>query len=70
VRLTGRRISLSDHNWLDGPVGDTHRIGKGFFSRYAEQNGWDLRESGRLGLIENFGELSNDHANLSAVSPA
>jgi hypothetical protein len=70
VRLTGRRISLSDHLWLDGPVGDTHRIGKHFFPRYAEQNGWNLQEGGRLGLIENFGDLSNDHADLSAVSPA
>jgi hypothetical protein len=37
VRLTGRRVRLDDHAWLDGPVGDPDVIGEKFFHRLAER---------------------------------
>jgi hypothetical protein len=39
VRLTGRRVRLSEQVWLGGPVGDTDVIGEKFFHRLAEREG-------------------------------
>lgn len=39
VRLTGRRVWLSEEPWLGGPVGDTDVIGEQFFHRLAEREG-------------------------------
>ncbi len=57
VRATGRRVSLTDHPWLDGPVGDVDQIGMDFFARFAERRGWKLIETGTRGLLESFGAL-------------
>jgi hypothetical protein len=70
VRATGKRISLADHPWLDGPVGNTRVIGKQFFTRYAEQHGLEVREGDHQGLLENFSDLSEIGTDLSNVSSA
>ena len=42
VRWTGRRISLLDVPWLDGPAGNTLIIGKNFFADYARDHGLEI----------------------------
>jgi hypothetical protein len=68
VRLTGRRLALKDHLWLDGPIGETRQIGKEFFERYAEKAGLTLRESGTRGLIPNFEFLESGNPSLRQVA--
>lgn len=70
VRTTGRRIDLNDHEWLDGPAGDTRQIGKDFFTDYAEKTGLRLVQTGSRGLIADFEVLSQGGKNLDAVSRA
>jgi hypothetical protein len=43
VRATGRRFEPADFPWLDGPIGDTHRIGEDFFERSAARDGCTVR---------------------------
>jgi hypothetical protein len=58
VRLTGRRVRLSEQVWLSGPVGDTDVIGERFFHRLAEREGllFDTQSPVR-GLLPNVAVL-------------
>lgn len=69
VRATGCHISLSDHPWLQGPVGDTRSIGADFFTRYAGRNGYELIESGSRGLIPSFQALEQNSGLASVAQP-
>ena len=69
VQITGRRVALTDHLWLDGPVGNTRQIGKDFFVDYALQNDLDASQSGPRGLVENLSSLSNSSFDSSLVAP-
>src|SRR5436853_630067 len=42
VRSTGRRVSLTDAQWLDGPAGKPTGIGTSFFDTYAGERGLRL----------------------------
>ena len=69
VQATGRRLVLTDHLWLDGPVGNTRQIGKDFFVNFAHQNDLDISQSGTMGLVENLSSLSNGSSDFSLVAP-
>jgi hypothetical protein len=58
VRFTGRRVHMTEHAWLDGPVGNTRCIGKQFFLDYAKENGLEVVRSGCRGLIPDFRDLA------------
>jgi hypothetical protein len=64
VRVTGRHLKLADHLWLDGPVGGTRQIGKQFFIGYAEQNHFEVLQTGSRGLIPDFQSLENGGGHL------
>lgn len=68
VRITGRRISLDAHPWLDGPTGNTRQIGKDFFTDYARSNNLETVKSGVRGLVEDLSSLSGSSADFSAVA--
>jgi hypothetical protein len=70
VRLTGRRVTLRDQPWLDGPTGDPEIIGSDFFGRLAEARGWRVDErSGRRGLVEDFALLAGPTCSVENVAP-
>jgi hypothetical protein len=69
VRISGRRVSLSDHPWLDGPVGDVDQIGMDFFTRFAERRGWQVVETGTRGLLESFRSLQGAACEPARVAP-
>lgn len=46
VKLTGRRVALADSPWLAGPVGRTTGIGRDYFIRLAQENGYVAETSG------------------------
>ncbi|HEY4362730.1 MAG TPA: hypothetical protein VGN17_17305 [Bryobacteraceae bacterium] len=60
VRFTGHEIDLIEQDWLDGPSGNSRRIGNEFFERYAREHLLQVREDGPRGLIQNFSDLCKD----------
>jgi len=68
VQITGRRLTLQQHSWLDGPVGSTRRIGKDFFLNYAQQNHLDVVQTGIRGLVEDLSALSANSADFNLVA--
>ena len=69
VRATGRRVSLREHPWIDGPVGDVDRIGMDFFSRFAARRGWTVVDAGTQGLLESFVVLRGPTCEAGSVAP-
>ena len=69
VCATGRRISIAENRWLDGPVGSTRLIGKDFFAEFAPQHNLVLVEDGSRGLIDNFNQLAGSAINPPDVAP-
>jgi hypothetical protein len=70
VRATGRCVSLSQHPWLNGPIGNTRLIGKDFFEDYARKQGLRVVQSGSRGLLENFDELAGDSNEAGIIARA
>jgi hypothetical protein len=68
VRTTGRRVSLREHPWLDGPAGGTRGIGRQFFEEYAAAHNLEVLLEGTRGLIPSFSRLDEGNPKLEAVS--
>ena len=60
VRVTGRGFDAAQHPWLDGPVGDSQRIGEDFFERLAHRQGMNVRDGS--GLLADVSGLFVDDA--------
>ena len=60
VQITGRKLTLSEHPWLNGPAGSTRHIGKDFFIEYARQHNLNTVRTGIRGLVEDMTSLSGD----------
>jgi len=70
VQLTGRRIALADHPWLDGQVGEPDRIGADFFRRWAMTRDLEPVVGGpRIGLIDDFARLHGPLCRPEQVDP-
>jgi hypothetical protein len=69
VQATGRRISLAEHVWLDGPAGKPTGIGSGFFERYASEHNLQLRRDTPCGLLPEFSRLRGKACDPGRVSP-
>jgi hypothetical protein len=69
VRLTGRRISLGEHPWLQGPAGAPAGIGPDFYERLASQLGLAIAADGERGLMPSFSELTGPGFDAAAVDP-
>lgn len=70
VQLTGRRTSIAENPWLEGPVGTPKGIGKAFFEAYAAQNFLRLERSGPSGLLQDFHSLAGPEFDPTSISPA
>src|SRR5215813_5892260 len=57
VRITGRRIRLTDAPWLQCPMGDSVLIGTGIYDRIAREENLELRHMPDAGLIADFSAL-------------
>jgi hypothetical protein len=68
VQTTGRRLLLSQHTWIDGPIGNTRHIGKDFFTQYAQQHNLQIDQSGVRGLVEDLTRLSGGTADFNNVA--
>ena len=70
VQWTGRKVSLNDHAWLDGPAGKPTGIGLAFFDQYAAEHGLRVVRGESTGLVRDFDRLRSESFDPSAVSPA
>ena len=58
VGATGRTVSLDEHPWLAGPVGDTRRIGGDCFREIAVREGLSVQEGpSSRGIVPDFSVL-------------
>ena len=62
--------SFAEHSWLDGPIGNTRIIGKGFFEGYARDHGLEIVEGLHCGLMKDFSVLFEDSHSTAIVAPA
>jgi hypothetical protein len=62
-------VRLADHEWLDGPIGNTRKIGKDFFYGYARKHGLEVVESGPRGLLLDFKSLAGNSNDPGAIAP-
>lgn len=69
VRWTGREVALSDHRWLDGPIGDPDVIGERFFERYTRDRGLRCVAGAPAGLMPAFAALAGPGVDPGAVAP-
>ena len=69
VCVTGRRLHLEDHLWLDGPTGGVRAIGKHFFETYAIEKNLETVRDGVRGLIPDFGDIEEGNFELAKVDP-
>lgn len=67
VRTTGRRLTLAEHPWLDGPFGNTRLIGADFFVNDAKQRGYTTTYTHPVGLIPTFSQLDR-HGTLAGTA--
>lgn len=70
VQLTGRRTSIAENPWLDGPVGTPKGIGREFFEGYAAQNSLRLERRPPSGLIPDFHSLGGPNFDSTAIAPS
>ena len=70
VKLTGRRVSLDECPWLQGPIAGPTGVGRSFFHDLATREGWTLRDSGSpRGLLTSLDLLAGPTFNPSQVHP-
>src|ERR1041385_1906831 len=70
VKLTGRRVSLDEHSWLQGPIAGPGGVGPRFFHDLAAERGLILRESGSpRGLLASLDLLAGPTFDPARVHP-
>lgn len=70
VEVTGRRVSMEAEPWLEGPIGDTRRIGPNFFEDLGRRSGLVLRSGPDAhGLMDSFAALAGDGFDPLSVHP-
>jgi hypothetical protein len=69
VQTTGRRISLDETPWLDGPAGAPHGIGSDFFERWAAGRALTLARAPLCGLLPRFDALRGPSFDPARIHP-
>ena len=71
VKLTGRRVSLNEYVWLQGPIAGPTGVGRSFFHDLATREGWTVRDSGApRGLLASVDLLAGPTFNPAEIHPA
>ncbi len=64
VQFTGRSVDVGEEDWLDGPTGNTNKIGEFYFKDFLATNGQK-----NSGLIKNFDILRSAVFSPESVAP-
>lgn len=71
VKLTGRRVSLEELSWLEGPIAGRGGVGPTFFHDLATAKGLTIRESGPTrGLLTSLDLLAGPSFDPTQIHPA
>lgn len=70
VKVTGRRVSLRDAPWLDGPSASVHGVGTAFFDDLAAERGLTVDRTSRPRGLFQFQELAGPALDPGDVDPA
>jgi hypothetical protein len=70
VKLTGKRVVLDDHPWLQGPAGKTTGIGRDYFVRLASEQGYVVDTSSPVRGLIRFEDLRGPNFDPGLVHPA
>ncbi len=65
IALTGKRISLAEMPWLDGPTAENDVVGEAFYEDFARRAGLNIRRDTSLGLLDDFSVLLDRNDALS-----
>jgi hypothetical protein len=68
VQLTGRRVLLRDHPWLEGPVGKPTGIGTGFFAAYAAEHALRVTRIPICGLLPDIRQLAGPDCDPTRIA--
>jgi hypothetical protein len=68
VKVTGRKISLSEYPWLISPVGDTDYIGAEFYEHLAQKENLTIKQSNGSGLLTDFDLLKSKDFDSTLVN--
>ncbi|QVQ51761.1 hypothetical protein J4H86_23830 [Spiractinospora alimapuensis] len=69
VRVTGRRLDLREHSWLDGPVGAPDVVGDRWVRAEARRVGGRVTEGDSGGLLCSMGDLAGAGFDPEALRP-
>ena len=71
VKLTGRRVSLDEFDWLKGPIAGPAGVGPTFFHDWAAERGLILRDAGPTrGLLGSLDLLAGPTFDPTHIHPA
>lgn len=71
VQATGRRVSLSEYPWLDGPIGSTDGVGAEYYGRLAaQQHLVEVGDAEPRGLTPSFALLAGPRFDSRSVHPS
>lgn len=60
IRITGKKLALAEHPWLEGPMSKLAIVGDRFYETFAKEEGLEIRRSETGGLVGDFGVLLED----------
>jgi hypothetical protein len=67
VITTGRKISLTEYPWLEGPIGKTRRIGSDFFVNYARETDATIQPGD--GILPSIDALRSEGVDTTRIQP-
>ena len=65
VIATGRKISLAEYPWLEGPIGKTGRIGSDFFMKFALETGATIKPGD--GILPSIDTLRSETVDTTRI---
>jgi len=69
VERTGREVDLTDHQWLDGPIGAADYIGDRWLEEYIRANSARVDPRAALGLVPDMSVLDGGDFTADELSP-
>ena len=64
VQFSGKLVDLGEEQWLDGPIGNTDKIGDSYFGNYQATTSDE-----EIGLVQDFQILGSDDFNPNTIAP-
>jgi hypothetical protein len=70
LSLLGRRVSLADYPWLEGPMAEGKVVGEGYYADFASANGYAVSKDPELGLVQDFNVvIHSSDPNANQLNP-